>query len=166
MRPGQNWTSRLLSLFQITCFNLRDFIDWTNQHKTSSLLPPLFFSLEKKKNTIPNKTSVPTIIKIIRKSDQTNSRTHNILVPRHFHSQDYSLQAGSEERLLNQIESLGIDSSSSFLFHFQCAWVAFTTSSCPCPKLASLNTDIAGFGFINLRIYIHTKINLKCLTQM
>lgn len=64
--------------------------------------------------------------------------------------QDYNLQVGSDVRLLSQIESLAIGLSSSFLCHVHCAWVAFTTSSCPCPKLASLNTDIAGCGFINL----------------
>lgn len=37
-------------------------------------------------------------------------------------------------------------SSSSFLCQVQWAWVEFTIFSSPCPKLASLKTDHAGFG--------------------
>lgn len=57
-----------------------------------------------------------------------------------------ALQAGLEERLVSQTESLTTGSSLSFLCQLQSACDALTTSNTPCPKLASLNIDISGLG--------------------
>lgn len=63
----------------------------------------------------------------------------------------YDLQAGSAERLVSQMESATTASSSSFLCHVHCAWLVFTTSNRPWPKLASLKTEIGSSGSLYLK---------------